>query len=75
LALRLPFDIAAQSREHFRTAHDAVGTPLAAGPACTDIDSAGDGLRAFELGRHSGDQEQEIVNAPKGLHIWLARDM
>jgi hypothetical protein len=34
-----------------------------------------DGLRAFELGRHSGDQEQEIVNAPKGLHIWFARDM
>jgi hypothetical protein len=28
-----------------------------------------------ELDRHSGDQEQEIVNAPKGLHIWLARDM
>src|SRR5262249_47948995 len=44
-------------------------------PACTDIDSAGDGLRAFEPGRHSGDQEQEIVNAPKGLHIWFARDM
>ena len=43
--------------------------------ACTDIDSAGDGLRAFELGWHSGDQKQEIVNAPKGLHIWFARDM
>jgi hypothetical protein len=22
-----------------------------------------------------GDHEPEIVNAPKGLHIWLARDM
>src|SRR5215472_9292412 len=58
-----------------RAAPASRASSLAPAPACTDIDSAGDGLRAFELRRHSGDQEREIVNAPKGLHICLARDM
>ena len=35
-------------------------------PACTDIDRAGDDLRTFELGRHSGDQGQGVCQCAEG---------